>query len=902
MHEWSSEIVKRLASMNLPPVREVGIVEELSQHLEDRYQELVAGGAAEEEARRAALEELSDEELLARGLRRVEQEVTQEPMPPGGGGGSSFLASLWQDVRYAWRVLRKAPGFTAVAVLTLALGIGANTAIFSFISGVLLRKPPVPQPDRLMMLRSKNPKGVWAADRSPVSAPDFLDWRAQSTSFSGIAAASFDDFTLSGDFEPERLAGAQVTANYFSVLGVAPILGRAFAPNEDQPGRAGVVMLSERVWRRRFAADPQVVGRTVKVNGESYNVIGIVPSRFQLWAFPADVWLPLVFTPAQLGSEGRKRRFLAVFGRLKPSVSERQVQAEMATLAGRLAASHPETNKGWGTGVKSLQEYSIEDANVRTPMAFLMATVGFVLLIACANLANLLLARNSSRRREFAIRTALGAGRARLARQLLSECLLLSLAGGSLGLFFAYFAAQLIRAKMNWNEYALALGQTISLDGRVLLFTLAISVAAALIFGLAPALQISRPDLNAGLKDNARTSTAGRETHRLQNLFVAGELALSVMLLVGAGLVVKLFIEELRSNVGMNPQNLLTATVLLSGPKYQQPSKQIAFFHEVLRQLESSSEVESAAVTTDLPATFPGEVRFTVEGRPAPTPDERPVAGYYAVSPGYFETIRTPLLAGRGFAASDNTDAAPVVIVDTAFANKYFPGGNPLGRHIRLGDAGSPWSEIVGVVNEVSEMIGQDGPRPHVFASFLARPDGTMRLVVRTRTEPTAFAPSLRRAVWAVDKDQAVTDLRSMRQVLHDSAQGDDLMAKLMGTFAVVALTLAAIGIYGLLAYLVGQRTHEIGVRMALGARPSEVLGLIIRGAMSLALSGVAVGFLISLGLPRLFAASFTAFHVHSAWILAGTPLTVILVALVSCYLPARRATKVDPMVALRCE
>ena len=901
MNKWSDEILKRLTSLNLPPAREAGIVEELSQHLEDRYQELVAGGTAEEEARRAALEELSDESLLARGLRRVSLEAAEEPMAPGRLG-AGFVASLWQDVRYASRVLRKAPGFTAVAILTLALGIGANTAIFSLVSGVLLRKPPISDPDRLMMLRSKNPKGVWAADRAPVSAPDFLDWRAQSTSFAGMAAASFDDFTLSGDFEPERVPGARVSPDFFSVLRVAPILGRAFAAQEDQPGRARVVMLSERVWRRRFAADTQVVGHLVKVNGESYTVIGIVPSRFQLWSFPADAWMPLAFTPSQLGSQGRKTRFLAVFARLKPGVSEAQAQAEIDTLAGRLAASHPETNNGWGTSMKSLQEYSIEDANVRPALAFLMATVGFVLLIACANLANLLLARNSGRRREFAIRIALGAGRARLARQLLSECLLMSLAGGSLGLLFAYFCAQLIRVKMNWNEYAFALGQTISLDWRVLLFTLAVSMAAAIIFGLAPALQISRPDLNAGLKDNVRTTTAGRETHRLQNLLVAGELALSVILLVGAGLVVKLFIEELLSNVGIDPHNLLTATVALSGPNYQQPSRQVAFYQELLRKLEASPEVESAAVTTDLPVTFPGQVRFTVEGRPAPMPDERPAAGYYAVSPGYFETIGTPLLAGRGFTLSDNTDAAPVVIVDTAFAHKYFANENPLGRHIRLGDESSPWSEIVGIVNEVSEMAGQNGPRPHIFAPFLARPDPTMCLVVRTRTEPTSFATSLRRAVWAVDKDQPVTHVQSMEHVVRDSTQGDDIMADLMGTFAAIALTMAAIGIYGLLAYLVGQRTHEIGVRMALGARPGEVLGLIMRGAMTLTLSGAGVGFIVSLGLPRLFAASFTGFRVHSGWILMGTPLAVILVALASCYVPARRATKVDPMVALRCE
>ncbi len=473
-------------------------------------------------------------------------------------------------------------------------------------------------------------------------------------------------------------------------------------------------------------------------------------------------------------------------------------------------------------------------------------------------------------------------------------------------MLFARWGLRLLRAEFNWNDYAALIAEQLSIDRNVLLFTLAVSAVTALVFGVAPALQISRRDPNVGLKESSRSTTAGREHHRLQNLLVVGQLALSLILLVGAGLFVKSFVEEVQANPGMNPHNVLTASVSLSGAGNKQPERQTLFFQKVLRQLESSPQAQSAAVTSGLPFAFPAYTHFTLEGRPAAKLDDQPSAGYFAVSPGYFAVIQTPLREGREFTPSDNSSSAPVVIVNEAFAQKFFPNENPLGRQISISrpnsaESGAPrrWSEIIGVVGNVDEYLGQQTPRPHIFEPFLQRPDDSMNLVVRVKTEPAAFAALLRHAVWNVDKDQPVANIRSMDRVMQDAGQGDDVMAELMSAFAGIALAMAAVGIYGLISYLVSRRTHELGVRMALGARRSEVLLLVLRNSMSMVLAGVGVGFPVSLALPRLVTAFFQGFHAHSGWILAGTPLAVILVALASCYVPARRASNVDPMVAL---
>ena len=832
----------------------------------------------------------------------------------------NWLEQLWQDTRFGIRMLVGNPGFAAVAVLSLALGIGVNSTIFSVVSTMLLRKPPVKDPDGLMVLSSKNVGAVGAGDeasRSPVSPPDFLDWRAQATAFSEIAAASsFENdiqATLSGGNQPERVPSGEVSANYFQVLGVSPLLGRAFLPGEDQSGHDRVALLRADLWESRFGADPHVLGRTVKVNGDTYTIIGVMPDTLRsFWMFPEQLWIPLVFTPAQLSPAARAQRNLSVFGRLKPGVSEAQARSELETIAQRIARSNPETNKDWGANVLTVQQFAIQESNSRTALMFLMAVVGFVLVIACANVASLLVARNAARQREFAVRAALGAGGFRLARQLLSECLLLALLGGGLGLVFAAWGLHFLRGAFNWNEWSVLIAEQLSIDRNVLLFTLAVSAVSAMIFGLAPAFQISRRDPNAGLKQSSRSATAGLEHHRLQNLLVAAQLALSLILLVGAGLFVENFLEEMQEKPGMNPHNLLTATVVLTGAGYKDAARQAAFSQNVLRQLSGIPAVQSAAISTDLPYTFPGYARIAVEGRPGPKTEQQAQSAYFAVSPGYFHAAQISLREGREFTLADNNGSVPVAIVNEEFAKKFFPSENPMGRHIGIthpdeARSGSmptgKWSEIVGVARNVNEYVGQRTPRPQVFEPFLQRPDPMMRLLVRTRTEPAAFASPLRGAIYSVDKDQPVTDLRTMDRVLQDSGQGDNIMAEMMGAFAGIALAMAAVGIYGLIAYLVGRRIHEVGVRMALGASRRGVLLMVLRGSMRMVMIGVAFGFLVSLMLPRLVAATFQDVHMnYRYWIIAGTPLAVLLVALASAYLPARRAAKVDPNVALRYE
>lgn len=907
---WLGELGRRLRFFARRKEFHRELDEEMRTHLELKTETHLREGLGPDEARYAARREFGNPLSLREQSR-------------------DFWAYRWieqfaADLRFGLRVLVTNPGFAAVAVLTLALGIGVNSVIFSVISTMLLRKPPVHDPDRLMMLFSRNAAGSGEdADRSPVSPPDFLDWRVQSTAFSGIAAASsFENdtrATLTGGSEPERVPGGEVSANYFQVLGVSPLLGRGFLPGEDEPGHDRVMLLRADLWKRRFGADPGVLGRTVKVNGEAYTVIGVMPDTFrQLWMFPEQLWIPLTFTPAQLDPAGRAQRSLSVFGRLKPGAGEVQARSELQTIAQRIAAANPKTSRDWSANVLTLQEYAFLESNSGTALAFLMAAVGFVLLIACANLANLLLARNANRQREFAVRAAIGAGWSRLVRQLLSECLLLALLGGGLGLMFATWGLHVLRGMINWNEWSSLIAEQLSIDRNVLLFTLAVSVATALIFGLAPAFQISRRDPNSTLKEGSRSATASREHHRLQTVLVAGQLALSLILLVGAGLFVNSFVQEMRSKPGMNPHNVLTASVSLTGAGYKSPEHQAAFFTSVLHRLAESPEVESAAVASDLPFTFPGRARFAIEGQSAPPADSKDWretwTGYFAVSAGYFRATGIPLRQGREFTPEDDDKSASVVIVNEAFARKFFPNQNALGRYIGLTPDGAPaagassanppvWREVVGIAGDVNEYMGQTTWRPHVFVPFLQAPDASMNFVVRLRANPAAFASSLRQAVWSVDKDQPVENFRTMDRVLQDSGQGDDFMADLMGAFAIIALVMAAVGIYGLMAYLVGRRTHELGVRMALGAQRREVLLLVLRNSMPMTLAGVGLGSLVGCAMPRLVSASFQGWNGgHSGWIVAGTPLIVLLVALLSCYFPARRASRVEPTVALRCE
>jgi predicted permease len=866
---------------------------ELESHLQMHVEDNLRAGMTPEEARRQALIKLG-------GVEPTKERYRERR-------GLPFIETTLQDVRFGLRVLLANPGVTVVAIVTLALAIGVNTTVFSAANGFLLRKPPVPDPDRVMVVSSPG-KDAYAPNRSPVSALDFLDWSAQATSFTAMAASDSDDFTISGDaaLSPQRALGARVSAAYFQILGVAPALGRGIRLDENQPGRDQVVILSDELWQERFGGDPNVLGRTIKINGNRSIIIGVMPRTFRLWGqFQAELWVPLAFSPDDLRPSARSQRSLKVIARLKPGVDEVHARAEMQTIAQRLAQAHKDTNNGWGANVATMHHYYVADSNSTTAVVFLMGAVGFVLLIACTNLANLLLARNSARQREFSIRSVLGAGRLRLARQLLTECLLLSLVGGSLGILFAFEAVRFIQSRLNWNEYAAAMAKEVTVDTRVLMFTIAVSVAAAILFGLVPAIQIARRDPSDGLKEGSRSSTPGRGRNRLQRLLVIGQLALSVFLLVGTGIFVQNFLAEIRESAGFNSRNLLTASVSLRGLEYFQPPRQKQFFESVLQRLANLPEAQSAALTSDLPFSFPAHVRLTLEGHPVSKPEDRPTAGYFAVSPGYFATTQIPLLQGRAFTESDTADAAPVMIVDEAFAKRYFADENPIGRHIRFereDHRQSQWSEIVGIAANVNEYAGQQNSRPHILVPFAANPNGTMYLIVRTHADPAAASNSLRSAVWAIDGEQAVTGVRTMDRVISDSLQGDDLMSEMMGTFAFLALLMAACGIFGVLSYIVGQRTHEMGIRLALGSEPRQILRLVIRNGMTLVGISTALGFLFSLALPPLVASSFQGFAGRSAPVLVLAPVVLILVGFLACYVPARRAMRVDPMVALRHE
>jgi putative ABC transport system permease protein len=867
------------------------LTEELRGFLELAVEEKIKQGINPKEALRRV--------RLERGSLEVTKEIVRS------AGWESVLETFGQDVRFGLRLLRKSPGFTAVALITLALGVGVNTTIFSFVDGILLRKPPVPDPDHLMVVSSRWAGNGGAWNRLPVSAPDFLDWRTRATAFPGMVAGNFDDYTISGEIVPERVEGARVSAEFFQTLGVNAALGRTIVAGEDQPGHDRVVVLSHGLWREKFARDPAILGRVIRVNGNSYVIVGVMPSSFRLWDFEAQLWIPLAFSREEIAPSGRKDRFLRVFARLKPGVTSTQAAAEMAAIAHRIAESHPETNQGWGAAVESVQQYSIDDANVKTAILFLAITVGFVLLIACANLANLLLARSLARRQEFAIRAALGAAGVRLTRQLLSECLILSFTGGALGALLAYCGLGVLRRQMSWSEGATSLAQTLQLDVPALIFTLALSAASAFIFGLLPAVLVSRTDLNDDLKQASRI-THGRERRQVQRLLVVGQVALALVLLTGASLFLESFLEEIRAAPGFNTHNVLTASLSLRGSEYHAaPRREAAFFGNALRNLLTLAEVESAAVTSDLPFSFPNEKNFLVEGQAPPKPDEPPRCGYFVVSPGYFATLQVPLLQGREFQASDNAGSNPVVVVDRAFARRYFPGRNPIGRHIKVIETGQPKGEsreIIGVVGDVAEFLGQRDSRPHFFEPFLAYPTDSMNFVVRTRSISTGVSEALRSAIRAVDSNQAIARVRTMDAVIADAGQGDDLMAELMGVFAGIALALAALGIYGVVSYMAEQRAHEMGVRITLGAKPSQAMGLMIRSGMSIAGIGTALGFSASLALPKLVSATFNGFHASPATALAAAPAVVTVAVFLACYVPARRAMRVDPVVALRHE
>src|SRR6266403_5422116 len=868
--------------------------EEIQEHLEEKIEELVAGGMSRKEARYAARREFGNVRLTEEDSRGVWR--------------WAMIEDLFMDIRFGARMLRKNPGFTAVAIVTLALGIAANTTIFSTVNGWMLRPPSIKDPAKVVMILSTNPAKGWGWDQNPVSIPDFVAWREQSQAFEDMVASQGSDFALTGEGEPEWLEGMRVSASYFNALGVSAALGRTFLPGEDQPGHDQVVILSDGLWQRRFASNPKVVGEAVRLNGDSYKVVGVMPKGYRLWYYGQQLWTPLVFPPQSVLPAAREDRSLGVMARLKSGVSIETAKAEMATLAQRSEQTYPGTSKGWSATATLLQQYIADEFRVATRL--LMGAVVFVLLIACANIASLQLTRAAARQREFAVRVALGAGRFRLVRQLLVESLLVALAGGGLGLLLASWGVDLLRSALNWSDYVRSMALEVTIDHTVLAFTLGISIFAAILFGLAPALHGTALDLHATLKEGGRASSQSRARTRTHSVLVTAEIALALALLIGAGLVIQDFLRGLYAGFGIDPNQVLTANISLSSTRYKEPSKQADFFKNVIQHLDALPGVISAGATTTLvPSAAEGAraVTFSIAGQPVLLRTERERTDYFTISPDYLSTLRIPLIRGRSFLPSDNAQAPLVAVVDQAFVRRYFRNEQPVGKYLRLdtGTSDRPdWSEIVGVVGDVKDSLGQRKDMPKVYEPYAQRPSSAMTLVVRTSSDPAAFAPMLRRAVWDFDEDQPITRVETMNQVIADYRGGDVTVCTMMGTFAGLALGLAVVGVFGVMAYSVAQRTHEMGIRMALGAKRSDVLRMVLRKGIVLGAFGVGIGLALGAPLMWLQQASegvVTPFDQRAPVYLASAFL-ISLTVLLASYIPARRATKVDPIVALRYE
>jgi putative ABC transport system permease protein len=806
------------------------------------------------------------------------------------------MEGLGSDIRYAIRNLIKRPGFLSVAVITLALGVGGTTAIFSVINALLVKPLNFPELERVVAVWERQPsRGV---ERNEASMANYLDWRNQNQSFEHLGLYRWWSTNLTGVEPPERIQGFLVTANFLEVTGVKPIMGRSFAPDEDQPGKSPVAILSHGLWQRRFGGDPNIISKTITLNGIARTVIGVMP---QGYTFPkgADVLAPLTITPELQRS--RQNHSYLIVGRLKPNVTVQQAQADLDTIAARLEKEYSETNTGWGIVV-----YPIVQDTVRQYSAalwILMGAVGLVLLIACANVANLMLARAASRQKEIALRAALGASRWRIIRQLLIESLILALVGGAVGVLIAYWSVDLLRALNPGEAAKFAPGwDKLGINVPVLAFTLMVSILSGFFFGLAPAWQSSKPDLNNALKEGGRYASSG--THGLRRLLVISEVALSLMLLVGAGLLMRSFVQLLKTNPGFNPDNVLTMNLVLPAAKYKEPAQRASFYEELVRRAEALPGVESAAAVNYLPLGGSNSSdAFLIEGTPEPPPGQDFIGRYRVCTPRFFETLSIRILKGRGFTEQDKADSPPVIIVNETLARRFWPNTEAVGKRMRFAGPPekNPWMEVVGVSQDVKHELNL-AVTPDFYLPLSQDPWSSMVLVARTKVEPMALAESLRQQVWSIDKDQPVFDVRTMQQVRALSVSLYSFSSVTLGIFAVVALILAAIGIYGVMAYAVTQRTHEIGIRMALGARASDVLTLVVRNGMTLAMIGVIAGLVGAWILTRYLSSLLVGVSATDAFTLIGVSTGLLVVALLACYIPARRATKVDPLVALRYE
>jgi predicted permease len=883
---WLRILVLRIKGLFGKNRREIDLDAELHAHLEALTEENIRRGMKPDEARYAARREFG-------GVEQT-KELYRERR------GLPFLETLFYDIRFGARMLAKNPGFTIVAVLTLALGIGANTAIFSVVNAVLLRPLAYKNPDRLVTILHNGD--------NPVSVANYIDWRDQSRSFEAMGAADYWSPNLTGVDPPEHLWGLQVTQNLLPLLGVEPMLGRMFLPGEDQKGSEFEVVLSYKLWLRRFAGDANILGKTIKLDGNLYTIVGVMPQEFKFapfWATRAELWVPNAFGDRVNNRGGNSLR---IFARLKPGATLDEARAEIATITARLENQFPGTNRN--VVVTPLKDNVV--GNIEASLLVLLGAVGFVLLIACANVAHMLMARSAARQKETAVRAALGAPRLRLIRQFFTENLLLAVLGASTGFLLAIWGTHALIALSPPNIPRI---ETVTIDTRVAIFMFGVTVLTCLAFGLAPALQMSALNLSDTLKESNRGSSDSVRRNRLRSFLVGSEFALALMLLIGAGLMTRSFFALRSVDPGFNPHNVLSMVVSVAGSKEADADRRGIFYRELLARVGALPGVQSVGGINHLPLA--GDLwgwPFTIEGRPKPRPGESPSGVYRIVTPGYFEAMRLPLIRGREISAADVATGPGVVVINERAAIKYWPGADPIGQHVSFDDdkANPPtWLTVIGIVKDAKQEEWAAPIYPEVYLAafqnrqFLGEAGAHMAyitLVVRTTGDPTALVPIVKNTVWSIDSNLPISEVLTMDGIVSDANAQPRFEMLLLSVFAVVALVMAAVGIYGVMSYSVSRRTHEIGIRISLGASRKDVFRLVVRQGMMLALVGTAAGITGALLLSRFLSKVLYGVPATDPLTFACVVLLLAGVALLANYIPARRAMRVDPMIALRYE